>query len=448
MFFKKREKNFKFSVVMPVYNVEKYLDEAIGSIINQTIGFEENIQLIIVNDGSSDNSKQVCMSYQKKFPKNIIYIDQVNQGVSTARNTGLAQVKGTYVNFFDSDDIWNTDAFQLAWDFFQKHGDSIDVIGCIQTLFEAQTGLHNLSNKFEDGDRVIDIWETPQFIQLNVCAAFIKSEVAKKYQFDTTIKIGEDARYITEIILEKEKYGVLKSAVHNVRKRAAETSITQNPDKSKYTVTMDRYYKYLPELSIQKYGKIIPYVQHVVVNGLKFRLLSNDPLPLNDEERVQYFNDITALIKQMDDEVLLKTHKILMPAKAYLLKLKYGQLPETAFSVKGNLLYFNNIQLGSLSTGKLIVQDIQESDRQYTIKGELRIPFDGNFEVIASDGEKSYTAKITDESSFSRLASNGDVITPGRAFTLVLPADTKVSDYKYEISYNGYRVPQRMRLNQ
>ncbi len=445
MFFKKKRRNFKFSVVMPVYNTENYLDEAIGSIIDQTIGFKKNIQLIIVNDGSTDNSKEICIRYQKKFPQNIIYIEQTNQGVSTARNTGLQYVKGTYVNFFDSDDIWNTDAFLLAWEFFQKN-EEIDVISCIQNRFEACTGLHNLSDKFEAGDRIIDIWETPQFIQLNVCAAFIKSDAAKKHAFDTTIKIGEDAKYITEIILEKEKYGVLKSAVHNVRRREAGTSITQNPDKSKFTITVDRYYKYLPELSVQKYGRIIPYIQYVMLNGLKFRLLSTAPLPLNDEEKTYYFNDIITLIQQIDDETLLKNNKILMPAKTYLLKLKYGQLPVEAFRLRGNSLYFNNLYLGNLGNGKIFVHEIQESGCKYTVTGELRIPFDGKFEIIVKDDDNSYPAIISEDSSLSRLASNGDIITPGRKFFLEVPNDKKFSDYKFEISYNGHIIPQKVRF--
>ena len=69
---------YKFSVVMPVYNVEQYLEEAIESVINQTIGFKENIQLILVNDGSPDNSEAICLKYEKQFPDNIIYIKQKN----------------------------------------------------------------------------------------------------------------------------------------------------------------------------------------------------------------------------------------------------------------------------------------------------------------------------------------------------------------------------------
>ena len=88
------EYKYKFSVVIPIYNVEKYLEETIESIINQSIGFEENIQIILVNDGSPDNSEEICLKYKEMYPDNILYIKKENGGVSSARNTGLKKVSG------------------------------------------------------------------------------------------------------------------------------------------------------------------------------------------------------------------------------------------------------------------------------------------------------------------------------------------------------------------
>ena len=85
----KEETNFNFSVVMAVYNVGYYLKEAIDSLINQTLSFEENIQLILVDDGSLDNSLEIAQAYQEKYPKNIIVLSKENGGVSSARNLGL-----------------------------------------------------------------------------------------------------------------------------------------------------------------------------------------------------------------------------------------------------------------------------------------------------------------------------------------------------------------------
>ena len=89
---------YKFSIIMAVYNVELFLREAIESIIKQDIGFKENVQLILIDDGSKDCSGKICDEYQKKYPWNIVVIHKQNNGVSSARNMGLEYVEGEYVN--------------------------------------------------------------------------------------------------------------------------------------------------------------------------------------------------------------------------------------------------------------------------------------------------------------------------------------------------------------
>ena len=88
------------SIIVPVYNVEKYLSKCIDSLINQTI---KNIEIILVNDGSTDNSLDIMKKYEKKH-NNIVCIDKENGGQASARNKALTEAKGKYVTFVDSDD--------------------------------------------------------------------------------------------------------------------------------------------------------------------------------------------------------------------------------------------------------------------------------------------------------------------------------------------------------
>lgn len=90
----------KVSIIIPVYNVEKYLRKCLDSVVNQTC---KDIEIIIINDGSTDNSLEICKEYSKNDPR-IELIDKKNEGVSKARNTGLACATGEYVCFVDSDD--------------------------------------------------------------------------------------------------------------------------------------------------------------------------------------------------------------------------------------------------------------------------------------------------------------------------------------------------------
>jgi len=89
------------SIVIPVYNVESYLNECLDSIVNKQT---DDIEIIIINDGSTDGSLAICEKYEKNY-SNIRVISQINQGLSGARNTGIKNAKGEYILFLDSDDF-------------------------------------------------------------------------------------------------------------------------------------------------------------------------------------------------------------------------------------------------------------------------------------------------------------------------------------------------------
>lgn len=91
----------KVSVIMPVYNSEKFLKECIESVLNQTL---KDIEVICVNDGSTDNSLQILEEFQKKDSR-LIIINQKKQYAGRARNNGIKYAKGKYLSFLDSDDI-------------------------------------------------------------------------------------------------------------------------------------------------------------------------------------------------------------------------------------------------------------------------------------------------------------------------------------------------------
>ncbi len=91
---------YTISVIIPVYNAEKYLKKAIDSVLSQTLA---RIELVCINDGSKDGSMRILSEYQKNY-SNIKVIDQKNSGAACARNTGIQRAEGEYVFFLDSDD--------------------------------------------------------------------------------------------------------------------------------------------------------------------------------------------------------------------------------------------------------------------------------------------------------------------------------------------------------
>ena len=108
---------FLFTVIISIYNTGKYLDYSIGSLLKQSINFTDNIQIILVNDGSTDNTEEICVKYRNKYPKNIIYVKKKNEGLSSARNKGLKYAKGNFINYLDPDDLWSLNSFELALNF-------------------------------------------------------------------------------------------------------------------------------------------------------------------------------------------------------------------------------------------------------------------------------------------------------------------------------------------
>lgn len=113
------QNQIKVSIIIPVYNAEKYLSHCLDSLVNQTL---KEIEIICINDGSKDNSLNILEEYQKKDLR-IKIIDQKNQGVSAARNNGITQAKGEYIGFVDSDDWVDLDFYEKLY-FAAKKFDS------------------------------------------------------------------------------------------------------------------------------------------------------------------------------------------------------------------------------------------------------------------------------------------------------------------------------------
>lgn len=92
---------YKVSVIVPVYNTEKYIKKCLDSLINQTM---KNIEIIVINDGSNDHSEEIIKEYENKYPKMLKYYKKENGGLSSARNYGVEKANGKYIAFVDSDD--------------------------------------------------------------------------------------------------------------------------------------------------------------------------------------------------------------------------------------------------------------------------------------------------------------------------------------------------------
>lgn len=127
-----------FSVVMPIYNVEPFLEDAIASVLHQTY---QNFEIILVDDASPDGCPAICDVYAEKYENIRVVHHPENKGLSGARNTGLNYVQGDYVTFMDSDDFIEPDLFQSVYDSLTENDADVVVFGCTEDYYNSRGEL-------------------------------------------------------------------------------------------------------------------------------------------------------------------------------------------------------------------------------------------------------------------------------------------------------------------
>ncbi|HCH28678.1 MAG TPA: hypothetical protein DEW35_04140 [Ruminococcaceae bacterium] len=126
---------FKYSIIIPVYNAERYIEQAVDSILSQTYS---DYEIILINDGSTDDSSKICHKYKDKYNDKIIVIDSENSGTSDARNLGLSVATGDYIGFLDNDDFWQKNDFLEKIDRQLTHSKA-DMLVYLCQLFDDRT---------------------------------------------------------------------------------------------------------------------------------------------------------------------------------------------------------------------------------------------------------------------------------------------------------------------
>ena len=201
---------------MTAYNSENFLSVAIESIIDQSLDFKRNIQLIIIDDGSDDHTPDIAYYYQNKYPENVFVLrNDDNYGPAYSRNRGLGHVLGEYVNFLDSDDFITEYAFSKALDFFKKH-DEIDIVSMPIYYFGARRGGHSLNYKYEK-TQVVNLEEHPEYIQLSGPSSFFRFSALKNYKFNENLRVSEDPVLINQMLLDNPNIGFLDGCAYYYR---------------------------------------------------------------------------------------------------------------------------------------------------------------------------------------------------------------------------------------
>lgn len=182
---------------MPVYNGERFLNQAINSVLNQSY---DNWELLIINDGSTDRSEDIIRSY---IDKRIRYFCQANQGVSAARNYGLQKMKGAFICFLDADDIYPKESLKSRIEIFQKDTLIDFVDGKVKVKDQDMQKTTRTYQPSYSGDPV------SQLLKLNENCFFgpswmIKKKTNRTYHFEQDLKYLEDMVFYLSICFQGE----------------------------------------------------------------------------------------------------------------------------------------------------------------------------------------------------------------------------------------------------
>ncbi|MDP4083178.1 MAG: glycosyltransferase [Bacillota bacterium] len=227
--------SIKVSVIIPVYNAEQYLAPCIESLVNQTL---TECEFIFINDGSIDSSRDIIEKYKKKDNR-IKLFEQINQGVSMARNAGLKIASGEYIGFVDADDIIEKNMFEVLYKNANLHDCDI-VISNFEGRMEGHIVVGHIPFQKDATLKGDFIHEKilPYFLkedQLNsVCTKLYRSELIKghKVKFPQNIALGEDGMFNMECFSHAEKIRFLDYVGYYYREVAG--SATRNKLKFDY----------------------------------------------------------------------------------------------------------------------------------------------------------------------------------------------------------------------
>ena len=306
--FKPNDKDSLISIVIPIYNAEKYLEECLNSIKNQTY---KNIEVIMVNDGSKDNSETICKRFSEDDTR-FRYFTKVNGGVSSARNLGLDNVKGEYITFIDADDWIAEKHLELLINSIKKTNSDIGVSSYkefnnkdtyyIRVYTKQEKNLLNFEKM--NRDKFLSLF--PKLMSANVCfnnavSKLFRKDLVKNLRFDTSIKYGEDLDFYFRLYLNVDSISYVDELTYVYRIHGDSTTSNFNQEHAEQELTIfKQMYEKIQEIGLPTihYFNKLKKLLGLRMDFLANKVLLNEYLEFlkNIEKTVTYPNTLISVV--------------------------------------------------------------------------------------------------------------------------------------------------------
>ena len=371
--------------------------------------------------------------------------------MSKARNIGLNYTQGEFINFLDSDDKWDYEAFEHIYGFFEKYKNIDFVAGRIK-FFENEKEYHPLDYKFYE-TRVVNLSKEYNSIQLSASSSFFRKSLLEGKYFEEGVYFCEDARFVNNILLYNPVMGLVKESIYYYRRRADLTSAinNQNQNLEYYFGTTNLVLKFLINSSKALYNEIVPFIQFLICYDLFFRIQSPAYKFLDINNFEKYILIIKELLSQIDDKYILEQKILSNKYKIFILSKKY----------KTDLRYNIKLTNNSLNYSKYTLIDLKE-DKNLIIWKRFKITkkklnIEGIDNLYLSRETYSYFFKIGNKTFFPKYYENSQYdfytmfgfVEKGRIISFEIPLE--VSDepqiLNFYFSYMGFNTEIFFSLN-
>ncbi len=293
------------SIIIPIYNMEKYLNKCLDSVINQSY---TDIEILLIDDGSTDNSSKICKEYCK-IDNRIKYYKKKNGGLSSARNYGMKKVTGTFFGFVDSDDIIHKDMFKILYDNIIRTNADMSI--CEVTRYTKNPDYY-VTNDYQiyDKTEVLKIILEDRKIFNFAVNKLYKKELSNQIKFPIN-KVQEDVGTIYKFIMNTDKIVYTESRLYGYYIRP--DSLSNNLTKKfifDYMELLDKRAIDLKDYNLKDY---IELNRANVILGIFINVSFNKDI-LKDKEVKKYLNN---MIKEL--KILYKNIKTINTKKSNIL---------------------------------------------------------------------------------------------------------------------------------